>query len=128
MKTSRSSASRHGVVAAVFFIFVASLAYTSSAFSQTKPAWQERWEKVLAAAKKEGTVVVLGPPGDLIRNAMIEGFKKAYPGMNLEYSGGRSGEQAVKLGTERDGGSYSADVFLGGPTTAKNIRAVDAAV
>ena len=129
MKTSRSSASRHGVVAAVFFIVVASLAYTSSAFSQTKPAWQERWEKVLAAAKKEGTVVVLGPPGDLIRNAMIEGFKKAYPGMNLEYSGGRSGEQAVKLGTERDGGIYSADVFLGGPTTAnfqlKPMKALD---
>src|ERR1051326_4270049 len=90
MKTSRSSASRHGVVAAVFFIVVASLAYTSSAFSQTKPAWQERWEKVLAAAKKEGTDVVLAPPADLIRNDLLESFKKAYEGMNLESSGGRS--------------------------------------
>jgi len=100
-----------------------------SAFSQTKPAWQERWEKVLADAKKEGTVVVLGPPGDLIRNAMTEGFRKAYPNINMEYSGGRSGEQAVKLGAERDGGIFSADVFVGGPTTAnfqlKPMKALD---
>jgi ABC-type Fe3+ transport system substrate-binding protein len=129
MKTSPSSASRYGVVAAVFFFVVSSLSCASLAFSQAKPAWQERWDKVLAAAKKEGTVVVLGPPGDLIRNAMIDGFKKAYPGINIEYSGGRSGEQAVKLGTERDGGIYSADVFLGGPTTAnfqlKPMKALD---
>jgi iron(III) transport system substrate-binding protein len=98
-------------------------------FSQAKPAWQEKWEKVLAAAKKEGTVVVLGPPGDLIRNAMVDGFKKAFPGIEVEYSGGRSGEQAVKLGTERDGGLFTADVFLGGPTTAnfqlKPMKALD---
>jgi iron(III) transport system substrate-binding protein len=129
MKTSRSSASRYGVVAAVFFFVLSLFANVSVAFSQTKPAWQERWDKILAAAKKEGTVVVLGPPGDLIRNAMIDGFKKAYPGINIEYSGGRSGEQAVKLGTERDGGIYSADVFLGGPTTAnfqlKPMKALD---
>ncbi len=129
MKTSRSSASRYGVVAAVFCIVAASLVYTSFALAQTKPAWQERWDKVLAAAKKEGTVVVLGPPGDVIRNAMIDGFKKAYPGISIEYSGGRSGEQAVKLSTERDGGIYSADVFLGGPTTAnfqlKPMKALD---
>src|SRR5262249_26696326 len=128
MKTSRCRA-RYGVVAAAFSFVAASLAYTSFAFAQTKPAWQERWDKVLAAAKKEGTVVVLGPPGDVIRNAMIDGFKKAYPGISIEYSGGRSGEQAVKLGTERDGGIYSADVFLGGPTTAnfqlKPMKALD---
>jgi len=107
------------IIAAIFLLplGVASLSL-QPAFSQTKPAWQERWEKVLTEAKKEGTVVVLGPPGDLIRSAMTDGFKKAFPNINLEYSGGRSGEQAVKLGAERDGGIYSTDVFLGGPTTA----------
>jgi iron(III) transport system substrate-binding protein len=106
--------------AALFFLVAASGSWPrlQPAFSQAKPAWQERWEKVLAEAKKEGTVVVLGPPGDLIRAAMIDGFKKSFPNINVEYSGGRSSEQAVKLGAERDGGIYSADVFLGGPTTA----------
>jgi ABC-type Fe3+ transport system substrate-binding protein len=49
---------------------------------------------------------------------MTQGFSKALPGISIEYSGGRSGEQATKLKAERDGGIYSADVFLGGTTTA----------
>lgn len=106
-----------------------SLCRPSATFSQTKPAWQERWEKVLSEAKRESKVVVMGPPGEQIRNAMTEGFKKAFPFLNIEYSGGRSGEQAVKLKAERDGGIFSADVFVGGPTTAnfqlKPIGALD---
>jgi iron(III) transport system substrate-binding protein len=131
MKTYRKSASWRLIAAAQIFLSVGfiSLIHLQAGFSQTKPAWQERWDKVLAGGKKEGTVVVLGPPGDLIRNAMVDGFKKAYPNIDVEYSGGRSGEQAVKLGTERDGGIYSADVFLGGPTTAnfqlKPMKALD---
>jgi ABC-type Fe3+ transport system substrate-binding protein len=131
MKTSNGKISRWGLAVALFFVVLglASVNRLQTGFSQTKPAWQERWEKVLAEAKKEGTVVVLGPPGDLIRNAMIDGFKKAHPSINMEYSGGRSAEQAVKLGTERDGGIFSADVFLGGPTTAnfqlKPMKALD---
>jgi iron(III) transport system substrate-binding protein len=130
MESSRRKLSRILFAVVVFLTLgFASVIGTRTGFSQAKPAWQERWDKVLAAAKKEGTVVVLGPPGDLIRNAMVDGFKKAYPSIDVEYSGGRSGEQAVKLGTERDGGIYSADVFLGGPTTAnfqlKPMKALD---
>lgn len=99
------------------------------AAAQSKPGWQERWSQVLAEAKKEGKVVVFGPPGELIRQAMTEGFKKAFPGIDIEYSGGRSSEQATKLKAERDGGIYSVDVVLGGPTTAnfqlKPIGALD---
>jgi ABC-type Fe3+ transport system substrate-binding protein len=87
-------------------------------FSQPKPEWQEKWDKALAGAKKEGKVVVYGPPGELIRNALTEGFGKAFPGISLEYSGGRSGAQAVQMKAERDGGLYTVDVFVGGPTTA----------
>ncbi len=131
METSRRRAARWGVAAGIFFAVagLAPLLGGRAAFPQAKPAGQERWDKTLAAARKEAAVVVLGPPGDMIRNAMVDGFKKAYPGINVEYSGGRSGEQAVKLGTERDGGIYSADVFLGGPTTAnfqlKPMKALD---
>lgn len=130
MKSSRCKLSRILFAAVVFLVLgLTSVIGTRAGFSQAKPAWQERWDKVLAEAKKEGTVVVLGPPGDLIRNAMVDGFKKAYPNVSIEYSGGRSAEQAVKLGTERDGGIYSADVFLGGPTTAnfqlKPMKALD---
>lgn len=96
----------------------ASVAVNPLALGQTKSSWQDKWDKTLADAKKEGTVVVLGPPGELVRTAITEGFKKAFPTINIEFSGGRSAEQAIKLKAERDGGIYSADVFLGGPTTA----------
>src|SRR6266508_1310029 len=89
----------------------------ASTFAQSKPDWQLKWDKVLGAAKKEGKVVVWGPPGDLIRQAISESFSKAFPNINIEYSGGRGGEQATKLKAERDGGVYSTDVVLSGNQT-----------
>ena len=89
-----------------------------NAHSQSKSDWQQRWDKTLSAAKKEGRVVVWGPPGESIRQAMTREFKKAYPDINIEYSGARGGEQAVRIKAERDGGVHSVDVLLSGTTTA----------
>jgi iron(III) transport system substrate-binding protein len=97
-----------------FLIFI----LVSNADSQSKSDWQQRWDKTLAAAKQEGRVVVWGPPGELIREAMTREFKKAYPDITIEYSGARGGEQAVRIKAERDGGVYSVDVLLSGTTTA----------
>jgi ABC-type Fe3+ transport system substrate-binding protein len=80
----------------------------------------ETVEQVINRAKKEGKVVVWGPPGELIRKAMTEGFKKAFPDIAIEYSGARGGEQATRIKAERDGGVYSVDVLLSGTTTAMN--------
>ena len=99
-------------------VTVFSLVCLSIAEAQTMPDWKQRWETVLSQAKKEGKVVVFGPPGELIRDAMTQGFKRAFPEIAIEYSGGRSGEQATKLKAERDAGIYSGDIFLGGTTTA----------
>lgn len=91
--------------------------------------WQQHWEKALTGAKSEGKVVVWGPPGELIRKAMTEGFSKAHPDIPIEYSGARGGEQATRIRAERDGGIYSVDVLLSGTTTAsvrmKPIKALD---
>jgi iron(III) transport system substrate-binding protein len=102
----------------LIFLYFALLALPVPSSAQTRPDWKETWGKVLADAKKEGKVVVFGPPGEFIRQAFVEGFKKAYPDIELEFSAARSGEQAVKLQSERDAGIYSVDVFVGGPTTA----------
>ena len=99
------------------------------AWAQSRSDWHERWEQALQAAKKEGRVVVWGPPGELIREAMTQGFKKAFPDVVIEYAGARGGEQAVRIKAERDGGVYSIDVFLSGTTTAitqmKPMQALD---
>jgi ABC-type Fe3+ transport system substrate-binding protein len=69
---------------------------------------------VLAAARQEGTVVVNGPGGDIIRRKMMEGFTAAYPGITLEWSGGTAPELAAKLEAERRAGIYALDVFISG--------------
>ncbi len=86
--------------------------------AQAKPDAKERWAKTVADAKKEGQVVVFAPPGEFIRGAFVDGFKKAYPEIEMEFFAARTGEQAVKIQSERDAGVYSVDVLVGGPTTA----------
>jgi ABC-type Fe3+ transport system substrate-binding protein len=80
--------------------------------------WKAEWDRTLAAAKAEGRVMVWGPPGDLIRKNITEGFRKAFPDITIEWLGTRSAEQATKLEAERIAGVYSVDVFIGGTTTA----------
>lgn len=92
------------------------------AFSQAKPAWQTTWDKVLADAKKEGQVVVWGPPGTLIRQNVVDGFSKAFPQIAIDWQGGRSAAQAQKLDGERRGGVYTVDILLTGTTTALTIH------
>jgi iron(III) transport system substrate-binding protein len=92
----------------------------SSALAQTS-GWKEAWASAVSGAKKEARVVVLGPPGEQIRQALTQGFSKTFPGIALEYSGGRGSEQATKLRAERDGGIYSVDVFLAGTSTALRL-------
>jgi len=96
--------------------------------AQPAPDWKERWEKILGGAKKEGKVVVWGPPGEL-REALSQGFKKSFPDIDIEYSGASGRDQATKLRAERDGGVYSVDVIISGTTTSitriKGIKAAD---
>ena len=88
------------------------LVWTNASSAQTKATWQEKWEKALAEAKKGGKVVVMGSLGDLIRDAMTQVFKKAFPEISIEYSGARGGELATRVKTERDAGIYSVDIVL----------------
>jgi iron(III) transport system substrate-binding protein len=78
--------------------------------------WAQEWEKVLAAAKKEGVVTVAGPPQAAERSA-IETFTKAYPGIRLKYTGLASGQFISRVALEREGGVHEWDVAVGGPTS-----------
>lgn len=78
-------------------------------------AWQAEWEKTLAEARKEGRVVVYGPPGFDVRQALTEGFGKAYPGIQVEYTGATGAMHAAKIRAERTGGLYLIDLLVTGP-------------
>jgi iron(III) transport system substrate-binding protein len=95
--------------------------FASSGMAQT-PDWQKAWNETLAAAKKEGKVVVTGPPDAEVRKALPAVFKARY-GITLEYLGGRSSEMAARLRAEHAAGAglYTVDVMVGGVQTMSTI-------
>lgn len=113
MKTILNHVKAVLVLAALLTIFTIDFAR-----AQNKPGWQQKWDSAVAQAKKEGKVVVLGPPGDRIREAITQGFAKAFPDISLEFSGARGGELATKVKAERDAGIYSVDIVINGSSTA----------
>ena len=111
------------------FLILSLIYYAPVAAAQSDAGWQKKWEEVRAKAKAEGKVVVLGPPGDQIREAITKGFAKAFPDISIEFSGARGGELATRIKAERDAGIYSADILINGTSTAnayfKPMKALD---
>jgi len=119
---------RFSVILFLFFLFIpgSPLAPSSLSLAQSEPVWKGQWDQTTTAAKKEGKVVVFGPAGELIRNALVEAFKKSFPDITLEYVGGRATEQATRMKAERDGGVFSVDVFIGGAATMMDLGSLGA--
>ena len=90
---------------------LAILLVSSGAFAQDTA----KWDALVTAAKKEGKVVVIGPPDAVVRKALPEAFKAKY-GITVEYIGGRGSDTIPKLRAERGSGIYTVDVSFGGST------------
>ena len=82
------------------------------------PASDPAWNKTVAAAKKEGKVVIIGPSGSDIRDAYTLGFQKKYPEIEVDFSGMRGAEVAPKLLAELKANQYLTDIAVAGTTTA----------
>jgi iron(III) transport system substrate-binding protein len=75
--------------------------------------WEQTWSQWQAAAKQEGTVVVLGPPTPKLRQNLPAAVKSKL-GINIQYTGQGGGDFVAKLATERAAGTYSTDVVVAG--------------
>ncbi len=97
---------------ALVFLFVLGLAGgATKATASTGDDGKQKWESVLAAAKKEGTVAIYTRWTPSVRNALSQAFKKKY-GINLEFSSFARGEEvAVKTEAEQRAGLHLADVY-----------------
>jgi iron(III) transport system substrate-binding protein len=95
---------------------LAALAFTSSVMAQ-EADWKKTWDDTLAAAKKEGSVAVVGSPDPVMRNEIIPKFTARY-GIPVEFLAGSSGQIAGRVRTERSSGIYSVDVYLSGASTS----------
>jgi ABC-type Fe3+ transport system substrate-binding protein len=87
-----------------------------AAKTPTKAEWEVKWEKLISAAKQEGTVVMYGPVGPILKEKLGQALEKTY-GIKLETVVGRPPEVAQKYLTERSANLTLADVLMTGQTT-----------
>jgi ABC-type Fe3+ transport system substrate-binding protein len=99
------------------FLTFALLVFASCAAAQDSNA---RWNQLVTAAKKEGKVVVIGPPDPRVRQEVPAAFNARY-GITVEYIGGRGSETAAKLRSERTAGVYTVDVAFGGSDSMATV-------
>jgi ABC-type Fe3+ transport system substrate-binding protein len=95
-------------------------ALTPAAVHAQGADWRKQWEETLAAAKKEGKVVVGGAPDTQIRQLLPAAFEKRY-GIKLEYLSARGTDQANKLRREKEAGVYTVDVVIAGIQTTATV-------
>ncbi len=92
----------------------------ASCATSAAPAAASSWDDLVAAAQREGRLVVAGPAHPEVRQALPAAFKARF-GINLEYIGGPASAAVAKLHAERLAGIYSLDVTLAGIQTVATI-------
>ena len=104
----------------IFVLTVIGMTGLVSAAEAPKANWKAEWDKVVAAAKKEGRVVVAesGGAGAETRRLYVEGFQKQFPEIRVDLTvSGGEGSIAPRILTERKAGRFEWDVLTGGTTT-----------
>jgi iron(III) transport system substrate-binding protein len=81
--------------------------------------WEKEWNDALAAAKKEGKVVVANSPDPAMRD--ISARFKARFGITVEHLAAGSSQIAGRLRSERQAGVNTVDVVLSGVQTVANV-------
>lgn len=74
----------------------------------------KRWDDLVAAAKREGHLVISGPPNPDTRVAIPEAFKKRF-GLDVEYiAPGSTSTLLTRIELERSADQYTMDAIMGG--------------
>jgi iron(III) transport system substrate-binding protein len=98
-------------------VTVATLFLAAPAIAASTPKVGE-WERTVTAAKKEGQVVIMGPAGADVRDALTEEFQRKYPEIRVDYNGMAGAQVAPKLLGELSAGVYRTDLVIAGTITA----------
>lgn len=94
------------------------IAVGSLAPAVAKAQSSQSWEQILAAAKKEGVVSIIGPQGSETRDALTQAFQKKYPDIRVELQSMAGNQIGPKLLNELAAGRNSTDLLITGTTTA----------
>ncbi len=86
------------------------------------PEGQKKWDEVVAAAKKEGSLVIYGNMVPQQVKEIQKGFSSRF-GIKLDIMSGKSDEVAARWERERDAGLNLVDIFtLGGVTAVLTLK------
>ncbi|MGH7847325.1 MAG: hypothetical protein ACREQW_19430, partial [Candidatus Binatia bacterium] len=96
-----------------FFFFLCALI---PAWAQEK-AWEKEWAEILAAAKKEGKLVLASSADPVLRKEIIPRFTARF-GIAIEFLPVQGSAGMARLRTERQAGVYSVDAWLAGVSSA----------
>lgn len=97
-----------GGMAASMAAAVLGILLSGAAFGQSA-----EWTRTLAAAKKEGRVTFYGSTPVQAGQRLLDGFKKAYPEIAIDYTRLSSGQMVTRIDQERASGADGGDVWLG---------------
>ena len=82
------------------------------------------WQSLVAAAKKEGKVVIGAPPGSDFRNEVQATLKKRFD-LDSEFVQAPGPNLMSKIVAEKQAGAVSVDAFLVGPCTGNSLLKAD---
>jgi iron(III) transport system substrate-binding protein len=80
-------------------------------------AWKAEWDKTVAAAKKEGKIVLYMRRYD----GVLKEFAKKYPEITPVIVTGEGGVLGARILAERRADKYLVDIYVGGPYTAASM-------
>ena len=89
--------------------------------AETKPGWQQQWEKIVQSAKKEGqvTVYVHSTYAPVLTSGA---FEKAFPYIKLTIVSGVENDLERRFTAERRAEKYLADVFMVGVLRSNDFK------
>jgi iron(III) transport system substrate-binding protein len=82
------------------------------------------WQRLIAAAKKEGKVVIGAPPGSDFRSEAQAALKKRFD-LDSEFIQAPGPNLMSKIVAEKQAGAVSVDAFLVGPCTGNSLLKAD---
>jgi iron(III) transport system substrate-binding protein len=108
-----------------------SAAPTPAALAAAKPPPHEKWAvefkkwetRTYQAAKQEGRAVWYSVDPKPTEEALIQAFRKRYPGIALERQAGRGSELAAKIRTEQDARRVVADFYPVASSVTRSLAA-----
>ena len=108
-QTRRNALKIWAAAAAIGFLSLASF-FSSTAVAQ-KPGWKAEWERVKAAARKEGKLTLNIPANPILRRELVKVMKKKF-GLELELFLANGGKSAPRIAAEYKAGIHYFDAAI----------------